>query len=302
MRRARQIRRSWAPHQGEPRFWEVFASLAVVIVVFVTGYLTTPFRIVAAFLLAFLCACTVWRYRIWRHRDKNQSLIGFEKFSVIAAIALATTLVAGGIAFRGRQDNVPPAVPSSTVPSLAGNVPPTFSYYELPAGPYQDIDVRINNGGFVRQLFAARAGVIQSVAVIASRQPSPTNRFATDAIGRVRLQLEEVDPANTERAKRYVPIALASSGHPPSASGVVTEAGPNHENTVFELAPVKVVAGALYAFVVTNLCGSWMAFSLHSSGVTDSPLYMLGYQPQPDLQERTDRALTGYVCNMANCS
>ncbi len=177
-----------------------------------------------------------------------------------------------------------------------------FSYFAFPGGSYQDIDVRIADRGYVRQVFTARSDVISSIVVIASRQPSPDSNFSVDDIGQVRLQLEEVDPADPARAVSYVPVALADSGATPAAAGVVTEAGPNHENTTFDLHPVKVTKGKLYAFVVTNLCGSWMAFSLHSTGISGSPLFMYGYNSHPYLDERTNRALTGYVCDVTNCS
>lgn len=117
----------------------------------------------------------------------------------------------------------------------------------------------------------------------------------------MRLQLAEVDPASPAHLVRYLPVGLADSGVSPSPAGVVQEAGPNHGNTTFDLDPVQVTKGKLYAFVITNLCGSWMAFSLHNTGIVDSPLYMYGYNFHSYIDKRTDRALTGFVCDITNC-
>jgi hypothetical protein len=231
-------------------------------------------------------------------------LIGFEWLPIIAALSSVAVLVLVAVVV---QDNsrryVPP--PLSTPSGQPGETtgPATFSYFEIPTHDYQDIDVRIANNGFVRQVFTARSSIVRSIVVIASRQPSPTATFSPDAIGRVRLQIAKLDPGNPALLERYIPITLADSGQTASAAGVVIEAGPNHQNTTFHLDPVRLMVGARYAFTVTNLSGDWMAFSLHPSGVPGEPLFMYGYQLDPRRVElRTDRALTGYVCSINNCS
>lgn len=301
---ARKVWDSWVPRKGEPRFWEVFASLAVVGAVFLTGYLTTVFRIVAAFIVTILAACTTWRYRVWRYRKKQNTLKGFERTSIASVIVFTSLLTGAGIVYDNwRHGHIPPVIPpsSSAQPAPAGKSP-VFSYFAFPSRNFEDIDVRIANRGFVRQVFTARSSIISSIVVIASRTPTPASTFSLSAIGLVRLQIEEVSTSDMARAKGYVPIALADSDRAPSPAGVVVQAGPNHKNTTFDLAPVAVKVGGLYAFVITNLCGSWMAFSLHGTGVPGDPLYMFGYNFHQYLDERTNRALTGYVCDTTNCS
>jgi hypothetical protein len=302
LRAARKAWRSWAPQEGEPHFWEVFGSVAVIGVAFWAGFLTTPVRIVTAIFLALLGTCAIWRYRVWRYREKHHKLKGFERTSIISVIAVAMMLIIADIAYSVVQGSAPQKLPPLSQGSPASSSRPIFSYYAFPSGEFQDIDVRIANKGYVRQVFTARSDVISSIVVIASRQPSPNSSFSVEDIGSVRLQLEEVDPADPAHVIRYLPVALADSGGPPSPAGAVKEAGPNHENTTFDLDPVQVTKGKLYAFVVTNLCGSWMAFSLHSTGIGNSPLYMYGYNFHPYIDERTNRALTGYVCDITNCS
>ena len=302
LRAARKAWHSWAHQEGEPRFWEVFLSAAAVCAAFLAGYLTTPVRIGTAIILALLGACVIWRYRVWRHREKNSSQKGFERASILGIIAVAAALITADIVHGGHQESVLPNPPPISGSSPASNLKPVFSYFAFPSGEFEDIDVRIANKGYVRQVFTARSDVISSIVVIASRQPSPGSNFSVDDIGQVRLQLEEVDPADPAHIIRYLPIALSDSGGSPSSAGAVEEAGPNHQNTTFELDPVQVTEGKLYAFVVVNLCGSWMAFSLHGTGISNSPLYMYGYNFHPYIDERTNRALTGYVCDIANCS
>ena len=302
LRVTRKAWRSWAPQEGEPHFWEVFGTVAVIGVAFWAGFLTTPVRIVTAILLALLGTCAIWRYRVWRYREKHHKLKGFERESIIGAIAVAVMLIIADITYSTLQGSASPKLPPLSQGSPDGSSRPIFSYYAFPSREFADIDVRIANKGYVRQVFTARSDIISSIVVIASRSPSPNSNFSVDDIGQVRLQLEEVDPADPAHVIRYLPVAPADSGGSPSPAGAVKEAGPNHENTTFELDPVQVTKGKLYAFVVTNLCGSWMAFSLHSTGISNSPLYMYGYNFHPYIDERTNRALTGYVCDITNCS
>src|SRR5690242_16768045 len=255
-RTTRKVWRSWAHQEGEPHFWEVFATIAVVGVAFWAGFLTTPVRIVTAIFLALFGTCAIWRYRVWRYRENHHTLKGFERTSIIGVITIAMMLITADIAYSAAQGSTTQKLPPLSQSSPAGSSKPIFSYYAFPSGEYQDIDVKIANKGFVRQVFTARSDVISSIVVIASRQPSPNSNFSVDDIGPVRLQLEEVDPANPAHVIRYIPVALADSESPPSPAGAVEEAGPNHENTTFNLDPVHVTKGKLYAFVVTNLCGS----------------------------------------------
>ena len=164
---ARKAWRSWAPQEGEPRFWEVFGTVAVIGVAFWAGFLTTPVRIVTAIFIALLGACAIWRYRVWRHREKHNKLKGFERVSIVSVIAIAVMLIMADVAYSALQGSVQDKLPPLLQGSPTGRLKPTFSYYAFPSHPFEDIDVRIANKGFVRQVFTARSDTISSIVVIA---------------------------------------------------------------------------------------------------------------------------------------
>ncbi|MER5645392.1 hypothetical protein [Streptosporangium sp. NPDC002524] len=241
----------------------------------------------------------------WGRRSATSKLL----ITGVATVLIAAPFV-GVLEDLGRRVFLPDSgapTPSARVPThLPTSTPktddemskrPIYSYHAKASSANEDIDVKIESRGFVRQVFVAAALRIRSVGVIASREMRPGADFSLDNLGPVGLRIDEVDAK--DRVVAAVPLAEADGGAAPSTSGIVIYAGPNHKDTVFRLAPVKVKPGARYAFTVTNLSGGVMSFSLRPRGLPGLPMYMWGYQPDPHvLQSRTNRAVTGFVCDL----
>jgi hypothetical protein len=287
----------WRTEQGEPHFWEVFASLAVLIVGFLAGYLTTPYRIVCAIAISISLAATVWRFRVQLHRRKRRAIKAFERLWTMLTGAVALIIVCAVVFFPWRHQGQPPAPRTSPGPGPGAEKAPVISYQEFPQASGEDIDVRIADHGFVRQTFAARSPTIASIVFIASRRHTPTAGFSEEHIGQVRMELAESDASGAVRHK--VPIASYDADAPPNAAGFLVQAGPNHQNTLVRLRPVSVHVGRRYAFTVTNMAGDYIAFSVRPKGVSGYPLLWYGYERDPSrLQKRTDHALTAGVCDI----
>jgi hypothetical protein len=233
--------------------------------------------------------------------------VGLSRKAMIVAVAAtlavdtAAILIWAALSARpapGSGSGIAPGQEAPSSVNTEGRIIP--SYEEFATAPYQDIDVNIANNGFIAQAFIAHTPTIEAVTFIASRQFYQGATFTENAIGRVRMELIKINPQGDFAGD--VPIALLDSGDAPSASGVLLNAGPNHENTTVKLEPAHVSPGDLYAFKVTNLCGGRMSFSLRPYGLPGRPAYLYGYESPYGLlwyvQKRTERAVSGSVCNV----
>lgn len=134
LRAAQKVWQGWMHQEGEPRFWEVFASAAAICAAFMAGYLTTPIRIVTAVILAIFAASAIWRYRVWLHRKKHKSLRGFERASIFGIIVVTTVLIAADITYNGLANSTqsnPSGHPVSTVQSPGISAAVSDQFYRI---------------------------------------------------------------------------------------------------------------------------------------------------------------------------
>jgi hypothetical protein len=200
-----------------------------------------------------------------------------------------------------------PVVSTTPFPPFRNHVSPAtkmFSYFDKATANYQDIDVEFGYRGYVRQVFHATGTEFDSIAVIASAAPedlADPSRFDPEHIGHVLLTLWMVD-ANGIRTTQVPlqPAGNAKREETAERGGIRAMAGPTSRDTVVTFEPVPTQPGDRYAFMVADdEPGVPLSFSLRPNGNADGPVYWDGATKNPTQAPngRTNRAISGYVCN-----
>ncbi len=196
----------------------------------------------------------------------------------------------------------PPAESSQVSPAcVSGEGPNIYSHSRFASEAGRDVVVDVLTSGYIQQRFFARSDYISSVAVIIARPPtSDQEPFDPRQIGEVRLTLYRAND-QAENVEN-IPIALTNSGATPDPSGVVQQAGPNNEQTVFRLCQVPVEIGQRYAFRVTNEeRGVPLGFSLSVEPGENTSMDIIGTRTGMDRSQINYHQVAGYVCSTTNC-